>query len=85
MSEVFGELTKQDKEYIKEMKKYYLSLMQIRSMRKKSGLTQEKLSSKSGVPRTTIAKIESGSRNATIDTLMKLASAMNKKLEINLV
>jgi len=50
--------------------------------REKKGLTQEQLSKLSGVPRTTIAKIESGNRNVTIEKLMVIAGAMGKSLEI---
>lgn len=65
--------------------KYYEALMELRSVREERKLTQEQLSKKSGVPRATISKIETGSRNVTINTLISLASAMGKRLEIRLV
>lgn len=37
---------------------------------------------KADLPRTTITKIESGSYNPTIQTLMRISSAMDKKLKI---
>ncbi|MCA9386199.1 helix-turn-helix transcriptional regulator, partial [Candidatus Dojkabacteria bacterium] len=42
-------------------------------------------SQKSGIPRPTISKIESGKRNVTIDTLTALAAAMGKRIELNFV
>jgi len=38
----------------------------------------------SKVPRTTITKVESGSRNATLQTLMAMAHAMGKSVELRL-
>jgi DNA-binding XRE family transcriptional regulator len=64
--------------------KYYRMLMKLRETREKKHITQTKLAHLSGVPRTTIVKIESGRRNTTIETLMKLAEAMGKTLEIRL-
>ena len=57
----------------------------LKKMRKKIGMTQNELSQKSGIPRPTISKIESGKRNVTIDTLTALAAAMGKRIELNFV
>jgi alanine racemase len=53
----------------------------IRNTRQSAGLTQEELAIKTGIPRTTIAKIESGFRNTTLKTLLTLTSALNIDLE----
>lgn len=50
----------------------------IRQHRKKLGLSQDKLSKLAGVAYNTIVKIESGENpNPTIDTLQKIAKALN--------
>lgn len=50
----------------------------IRQCRKKIGLSQDKLSKLAGVAYNTIVKIESGENpNPTIDTLQKIAKALN--------
>jgi DNA-binding XRE family transcriptional regulator len=64
---------------------YHQTLMDIKTVRIESGLTQEKLAEKSGVPIRTISNIENGKRNPTVDTLFKIASAMNKTLEIRFI
>jgi len=43
------------------------------------------LAKKAAIPRTTITKVESGKYNPTVSTLMSIASAMNKTLQIRVV
>ena len=50
----------------------------IRNIRKKQGLSQDKLSKLAEVAYNTVVKIESGENpNPTIDTLKKIAKALN--------
>lgn len=74
--------TKKDKRKIEEEKEYLELLMDLRKTRKKTGLTHQQLSEKSNIPRATITKIENGQRNATLKTLVTLANAMGKSLQI---
>jgi DNA-binding XRE family transcriptional regulator len=60
-------------------------MMELKSLRKKLGLTQAELAKRAALPRTTVTKIESGTYNPTVNTLMLLAAAMNKKLVFKLV
>ncbi len=78
-------LSPDDRKLIEAEKKYYQVIVALREKRKKMGLTQEGLARLSNVPRTTITKVESGSRNATLQTLMALAQAMGKRVELRLV
>lgn len=78
-------LTPFQKKVIAKEKKYYDLILALKETRKNQGLTQEELSELSDMPRTTITKIESGRRNTTLDTLMNLATAMGKKVEIRFV
>ena len=51
----------------------------VKEARGEAGLTQEGLSIKSGISRTTISGLESGRvTTATTDTLTKIARALNK-------
>lgn len=52
----------------------------IAEKRQEQGLTQEKLSFKSGLHRTYIGMIERGERNITLVNVMKLAEALNLTL-----
>lgn len=78
------DITKDEREFIDVEKKYYRLVVTLRENRERLGFTQEKLSHLSHIPRTTITKIESGSRNATLQTLMSIAQAMGKKIELKL-
>ena len=81
--EEFGKhFTEAENKQVEDELKYYIFSHALRDKRKKLGLTQEKLSKMSKVPRTTITKIESGSRNTTLETLMTLAHSMGSTIEI---
>lgn len=54
----------------------------LKSARLDFGLTQQQLAKKTGVPRTTISKIEAGFRNTTLNTMLDLAKAVNLDLKL---
>lgn len=64
---------------------YLIAIMKLKEKRKAMKLTQNELSKLSGIPRETISHIESGTRNATLKTLINIAHGMGKKLEVQLV
>lgn len=53
----------------------------IKMLRNERGLSQEKLALKAGIDRTYLAGIESGKRNATIQSLEKIANALEIKIK----
>lgn len=53
----------------------------IRCLRKKIGLSQEKLALKAGIDRTYLAGIELGKRNATIMSLEKIVNALEVSMK----
>jgi Predicted transcriptional regulators len=65
-------------------RKYFETLIGLRKAREASGLTQEKLAKLAGLPRQTIIRLESGQKNTTIDTLISIASAIGKVIDIRL-
>ena len=52
---------------------------QIKKYRKKTGLTQKQLGEKLGISQQQIAQYENGKRVPKIDTLIKIANALNAK------
>lgn len=78
-------LTKEERNIVESEKKYYQLVISLKEKRESLGLTQERLAKISNVPRTTITKVESGSRNATLETLMKIAQALGSSVELRLV
>ncbi|MBU2043680.1 MAG: helix-turn-helix domain-containing protein [Candidatus Omnitrophica bacterium] len=54
----------------------------IKKLRKKRGLSQDKLAKLADVTHTTLVKLESGANdNPTIKTLAKIAAALNVKVD----
>ena len=51
----------------------------LKEIRKKSGLTQEQLSGLAALDRTHYSKLERGLRSPTIETLFKIAQALEIK------
>lgn len=78
-------LTQAEKVAATQIIKYYDVLAALKQTRLESGFTQQQLAEKASLPRTTITKIESGKHNPTIETLMTIASAMNKQIQIQVV
>lgn len=52
----------------------------IGTLRTESGMSQEVLSGLAGIGRSHLGKIENGVKNATVDTLWKIAVALDMKL-----
>ena len=84
IDEISRDFSGEDWKEVENEKKYYELVAQFRELRQKIGLTQKELAEKAKLPRATIVKIESGKRNATLDTLMNMAQAMRKNLVISL-
>ncbi len=49
----------------------------IRQLRKEKGMSQEKLAEKSGLHNTYIGQIERGEKNASLETIEKLANGLD--------
>lgn len=52
----------------------------IRHLRRERGLSQDVLSGLAGIGRTHLSMIENGEKNASIDTLWRIADALNMPL-----
>jgi DNA-binding XRE family transcriptional regulator len=78
----------QDKE-IKALVEAELQALQIgvkiAKLREEEKLTQTRLASRAGMPSSKISAIENSTPNLTVSTLIKIAQAANRKLEIHFV
>lgn len=84
LDEFMARFTDEQLARIEEEVKYYDMLMQFRKAREEQGLTQEDLAKKANINRVTLSKVETGFRNATIETLTKIAQALGLNLELKL-
>jgi|GEM_PF-543491 len=57
---------------------------ELSHQRRNMHLTQKQLADKVGMNQQEISRLESGSQNATLDTLMKVAEGLGKKLTFKL-
>lgn len=84
LKELSKNFTPEQHQIVADEMKYYDLLTTFKNEREKQGLSQEQLAKKANINRTTLSKIESGLRNATIETLARLATAMGMKLDVRL-
>lgn len=84
LAEFAKDFTPAQRVIVEEEIKYYDLLTFFKAAREERGMTQEQLAVKANVNRTTLSRIESGLRNATIETLSKLAGAMDLRLDVRL-
>jgi DNA-binding XRE family transcriptional regulator/predicted RNase H-like HicB family nuclease len=57
-------------------------VLQLRWMRQRQGLSMEEVAHRMGVSRQRVAKIESGARNWTLETLDRVTRALGGELEV---
>lgn len=74
-------LNPQDPEF-QEASVRFKAAYALRKAREKSGLTQRELGVLAGIPQSAVARIEQGS-NVTLESLSKLAIALNSTLTIS--
>ena len=77
-------LTEAERKMVAEEIKLYDIATQFKRARKKKNLTQVELARKAKINRSTLSMIESGKRNASIGTLIRLANTLGMRFEINL-
>ena len=57
-------------------------LHEMRVARNKKRMTQATLAKKAGMPQSVIARIESGRKGITLDTLIRIGAALGKKVQL---
>jgi DNA-binding XRE family transcriptional regulator len=79
--EVLMSFSPKDRKDIKERAKYFMARAEIYRLRKREKLTQADLAKKMDVKREFISRIESGVQNITLETLIKIATAVGKEFK----
>lgn len=69
------------REYKEERQKLQVAV-EVRNLREELGMSQRKFAELVGKPQSTIARIESGKMNVSINVLNEIADATNQKLTI---
>ena len=54
-------------------------------LRKKQGLSQSEVARRAGLKQPAIARLESGAVRPTLDTIQRVAHALGREVEVNLV
>ncbi len=67
-----------------ELKSRQKIISQLVNARLEQGISQAELAAKIGTQRSNICRIESGAQNASLDTVLKIASALGKDISITL-
>lgn len=83
-NEVFGNAAKDlrfRQAYSEEMTRLRLA-QEIRALRTKKHMTQEIVAQRAGMPQSIIARIESGGRSVSVDTLGRIAYALGKQVRL---
>ena len=77
-----------DEEFKKEYEAIQPAMNEIRASvdaRTSQNLTQKELSQLTGITKADLSKIENGNANPSLNTLLKLAKGLGKKLQVSLV
>lgn len=83
-NEVFSTVAKDirfKQAYSEEMTRLRLA-QEIRALRTKKHMTQEIVAQRAGMPQSIIARIESGGRSVSVDTLGRIAYALGKQVRL---
>lgn len=85
IDEYIAKRSHQSDEFAKEYKEENQLLQvadEVRNLRDKLGMTQRKFAKLVGKPQSTIARIENGKMNVSINVLNEIADATNQKLTV---
>lgn len=63
----------------------YKIIQELINLRLNENLTQEELSKKIGIPKSNISRFESGKHSPSIETLMRFAKGLNKKIDFKII
>lgn len=80
----FARLQKDPKyqEYLREEEAVIELTIRIAELRRAQRLSQAQLAKKAHMPQSVIARLESGKHNMTVETLIRVAAALNKRLVV---
>jgi DNA-binding XRE family transcriptional regulator len=78
----------QDKEFRllwNERQAAYRVARELARLRKQQGLSQSELARRAGLKQPAIARLESGAVKPTLDTIQRVAHALGREVEVNMV
>lgn len=81
--DVLRRYSDEDRKEIEVRARYYMARSKVRKLRKTVNLTQTELARKMNVKREFISRIESGNQNITLETLIRIASAVGKEFKFS--
>lgn len=67
--------------YDEELVRLHMA-QRIRALRAAKRMTQKTVANRTGMPQSVIARIESGTRGMSLDTLGKIAAVLGRKIEL---
>ena len=73
------------KKAYEELEVEYAIMNEMLKLREELGISQQELSTKTGITQPDISKLENGKANPSIGTLKKIAEAFGKKLIVQFV
>lgn len=83
-NEVFGKISKDknfEQAYNEEITRLRIA-REVRLLRTKKHFTQEDVAQKARMPQSVVARIESGDRSVSVDTLGRIAYALGKEVRL---
>lgn len=83
-TQTIKENSERKKTFDQESKPLKTAVM-IVELRDSHGLSQQTLADKAGVPKSTIVRIENAQVNTSVETLNRIAQAVNKELKMSIV
>ena len=81
--EVLRGYSRKDRAEIVERARYLKAAMELRRLRKRLHLSQEKLAQKMSVKREFVSRIESGRQNVTLATLYRIAEVTGREFRLS--
>ncbi len=72
-----------DRKEIDVRARYYMARSKVRKLRRTVNLTQAELAKKMNVKREFVSRIESGNQNITLETLIRIARAVDKEFKFS--
>lgn len=84
LKEFSSNFSTEQKRIVAEQSLYYYLSISFRKAREQKGLSREELAQMANIHRSTVSRIESDASTVSFGTLVKLAAAMNMKLDVSL-
>ncbi len=85
LNEIVGNAGTPEREQFENELKVDILASRLKELRKKQHMTQTQLADKLGMDKTQISKIENGKFNLTLQTINRLANALNARINFQVM